>query len=66
MAIKDAPWIREAEETGHSSYGWWNNPPKERCADNDILFDYEKDDDYDDDFEGSDGDVFYGNETSGF
>lgn len=26
MDIPDAPWIREAERTGHYRYGWWNQP----------------------------------------
>ena len=28
--IPDAPWIRECEATGHSTYGYWNSPPPER------------------------------------
>ena len=27
--IPDAPWIREAEATGYSRYGYWNSPPDE-------------------------------------
>ena len=51
--IPDPPWIRETEATGHCSRyngAYWNYPDEE----------------YDDEEEGDDGDVFYGNETSGF
>lgn len=27
--IPDAPWIREAEATGHYRGGWWNEPEEE-------------------------------------
>lgn len=53
--MRDAPWIEETERTGYCSArngAWWNNPPE--------------DDDMDDWEEGDDGDVYYGNETSGF
>ena len=33
MQIPDAPWIREAEQTGYCSSGWWNTP--EDAADDD-------------------------------
>ena len=29
MNIPDAPWIREAERTGHYRYGFWNTPPED-------------------------------------
>ena len=29
MSIPDAPWIREVEATGYSTYGYWNQPPKD-------------------------------------
>ena len=53
--IPDAPWIRETEATGYCSAengAWWNNPPS----------DYDEEDDFGEE----DGDVYYGNETSGF
>lgn len=28
MNISDAPWIREAERTGHCRTGYWNQPPE--------------------------------------
>lgn len=28
LELPDAPWIEEAERTGHYKYGFWNNPPK--------------------------------------
>ena len=27
LDIPDAPWIREAERTGHYRYGYWNTAP---------------------------------------
>lgn len=29
MNIPDAPWIRECEATGYSTYGYWNHPPRD-------------------------------------
>ena len=29
MSIPDAPWVREAERTGYSRYGYFNAPPDE-------------------------------------
>ena len=57
--IPDAPWIKETEATGYCSYGWWNQPSK---PDDEYEEEYEPEDD----FEGVDGDVFYGNETRYF
>ena len=42
MDIPDAPWIQEAEQTGHYRYGWWNQPYE------DDETEYEQEDDYDD------------------
>ena len=36
------PWIRETEQTGYCSSGWWNNPPED---DPDDFDDFEGDDD---------------------
>ena len=66
MDIPDAPWIRETEATGHCSSGYWNQPPKERNDDDEFIYTVYMDDDEEDEFEGGDGDVFYGNETSDF
>ena len=70
MNIPDAPWIRETEATGHCSAengAWWNNPPCDDGEDDDGLVRIvHMDDDEEDEFEGGDGDVFYGNETSDF
>ena len=40
--IPDAPWIEEAERTGHYRYGYWNNGPG---SDEDEPDDEEEDDD---------------------
>lgn len=64
--IPDAPWIRETEATGYCSWGYWNQPPKKHNDDDEFIYTVYMDDDEEDEFEGGDGDVFYGNETSDF
>ena len=37
--IPDAPWIQEAERTGHYRFGWWNTPPRDDDDDADEVDD---------------------------
>lgn len=44
MTIPDAPWIREAERTGHYRYGFWNTPPEDYDDEFYDVIDYDDDD----------------------
>ena len=49
MNIPDAPWIRECEATGYSTYGYWNHPPKEDNDDDEFIYTVNLDDEEEED-----------------